>query len=458
MLAACGSARAPADGAACFPPDARPWIAATPQTAPGHADPGGPMKLFIDGSASMAGFIAGGTGEDRPFADLVRLLPALDGIDHHAVSAARFDRRMHDVPMAQLSAMEGAAAYLCPRTAPDCDRNESHLADPLDAIAAERTGAGALSLVLSDLWLDDRTLRTSGTAALARPLDAILESGRAIAVYGFESPYAGRIADLPSGRRDVTARRHPFYLIAVGPTARLAALDAALATSASPAIARAFASGRVGRALFTPEPRAGELADDRPLVAQGAKSLAETTFLKVRAGVGVQQFALDRSAALRAAIAKPEPGAVWRGIPANAFRPGAVWRGPVTGTTAVYRLVSERCDARDWQPLSPMRGGWSGGASPGFTLDPANAARLPTGDYLLVGRALRVSLDQPNRATAWMRDWSFDADTEAAAVNRPVMPTLRLAEIARLLEAASMHAAQRRPVPIGGFAVGLRVR
>src|ERR1700710_568526 len=125
QLSGCGGGSvAVGDGASCYPDVARPWIAAA--TSEGHAprDPGGPYSIYLDGSASMVGYIRGATADERPLADLVGMLPQLDTIDRGKVEVVRFDRKLSTLSNADLSRMQTEAGYLCAQGNPACDSQE----------------------------------------------------------------------------------------------------------------------------------------------------------------------------------------------------------------------------------------------------------------------------------------------------------------------------------------------
>lgn len=457
LLGACDSTAAPGDavsGLGCYPAEAAAFISIEDSTAGVPRDPGGPFSLYLDGSASMVGYIRGGDQATRLMPDLIGMLPEFQQIDRGATTVWRFDRTMTELDEAGRETMQTEAGYLCPPGNPNCDAQESHIDAVLEKIAAEP--ADALSVVVSDLWLVNDEVLTSSGVAFARPLGAIFDTGRGIAVYGFESPYAGRVSDLPSGRRDVTASGRYLFVLVAGPQARLDVFHRAMEHAPSARIAEAFTKGTARHALFSLEPSI--TGDGRQAMAAASGSaLKKMVFLPPKQGVAVPQFTLDREATLR--NTKPDPGAVWPGIAADKVRPGAIWRGPIKGQTRLWRQVDDVCTPKggDWRPEGTLAGGWSGDASGRFTLDPAQLATIGTGTFLIVGEATRTSLATPNPDSQWMRDWSFAASTETEALSRPVVPTLNLAETARLLELALLDAAERKPVRLGGFAAAIKI-
>lgn len=457
LLAACNS-KGPAqisDGTACYPPAAAPYIktAAADQAAP--RDPGGPYSIYLDGSASMVGYIRGGTATDRLLPDLIGMLPDLQQIDRGQLKSWRFDRKFTEIDLAGRQRLQTEAGYLCPAATPNCDAQESHIDAVFERIAGEP--ADALSVIVSDLWLVNDEVLTSSGVAFASPFSRIFASGRSIAIYGFESPYAGRVSDLPSGRKDVTALRRHLFVVVAGPAARLQAFHRAMQQAPSARIGNALAEGGTARhALFTLEPLIGG-GGQQDLTAAPGSALKKFQFLAPQQGVKIAQFALDRSAAIRSA--KADPGAQWPGVAPQSLHPGSVWRGPLRGETRVFRQVGDGCAPKgaDWQGEGKLDGGWSDDGTGRYRLDPAALAGLGKGTFMLVGEATRVSLAVPNPDTQWLRDWSFSPAEENAAITSKVVPTLNLAETTRLLELALLDAAERKPVRVGGFAAAVKI-
>lgn len=457
LLAACNSnsdTSGQIDGLDCYPSDAASYISTVEDDASAPQDTGGPYTLYLDGSASMVGFIRGGDTATRLMPDLIGMLPELQQVDRGSTAVLRFDRKLTELDPAARNQMQTEAAYLCPASNPNCDAQESHIDAVLEKIAAEP--ADALSVVVSDLWLVNDEVLTSSGVAFARPFGKIFDSGRAIAVYGFPSPYAGRVSDLPSGRRDVTATARYLFVVVAGPPARLDAFHRAMVQAPSARIAEAFSTGTARHALFTLEPSLTSQGG-QALSAGAGSAMTKMLFLSPQQGVTVSQFSLNRDAALRSV--KPDPGATWPGISQESLRPGAIWRGPIKGRALLWRQIDDACAPKggDWRAEGTLTGGWSDDGSGQFRIDPAELATLGTGTFLIVGDATRVSLASPNPDSQWLRDWSFAPSQEGEALEREVVPTLNLAETARLLELALLASAERKPVKLGGFAVAVKI-
>jgi hypothetical protein len=452
-LAGCGrKADVSVEGVSCYPAEARRWISNEPAASSGSNDPGGPYAVYVDGSASMAGYLRGATAAERPLADLIGMLPQLPGVSASGVELIRFDRRVSVVKPEDMRRLQIPAGYSCRNGKAGCDSQESHVDQALTRIASAK--GDVLSVVVSDLWLTNSEVLTTGGVALSRPLTDILSSGRGVAVYGFDSPYAGRVYDLPSGVSGSSASRRYLFILAIGSPARLDAFHAAMLRAPSASIARDLQSGTAHYSLFTTEPVARAASGTQAFVSAGGGPLVKAAFLPVRQGVRIPQFKLDRAQALR--LGDGAGSVQWTGVSGSSMRPGAVWKGPSVGTTDAYRMIGSKClpAAGDWRPEGKSSDGWSGET---YSLAPTKLGALPRGSYLLVGNLRRIGLQSPNEATQWMRDWSFDAAGEQAALARRTVPTLNLAETARLMENALAQAAEKRPVDIGGFAAAVQI-
>lgn len=454
MSASCGS-KATLSGLQCLPEAARPWAATTETQAIGQPG-GGPVDLYVDGSGSMIGFLQGADAERRPFQDLVtHLRSATMGEPGRGVT-----RRYHLFGSTIKPLGDGGpdllirdATYRCPEAdRARCNNQESRLDLVLQRVAA--APPNTLSVIVSDLWLSARELEASGSVAVGAPASELLAAGSALGVLGVRAPYQGEIYDLPSGGSTSWSGDRALFVLLAGPVERVTAFRDNLERSGL----RGFGAKEARFSLFTGQPIAGRAAGQLSL---SGPALTQRTVVRFRSGPGLPQAVLSARAAVRERIA---PAATSRSAvrftadPAQAVRPGAVWRGESEGVTKVWRLQGkEPCRADAWRPAADLPGGWvADGGSARLELPAAElAGRLPKGGaYLLAGELRRTGLHSPNPANAWMREWSFNASSEQAVVQRPgpVFPTLNLAETAQILEAAADDAARRRPVALTGFA------
>jgi hypothetical protein len=452
----------------CFPAEARPWIAVDEQSQGEATRTNGQVSLYVDHSGSMAGYLRAETGDIQPFRDLIATVPTAMGGNTGAIRRFLFGKTLRETSAAAADDLLKEATYSCPDHGPTCDNQESRLDLALGAIAAE--GKQNLSFLLSDLWLDNTEIKTSGAVALAGPLKQILASGRSIAIYGVPAPYSGRVYDLPSGKAVTISAKRPLFLLAVGPLDRLTQFDRQLPRSPSAYIATGVQSGAIKHSLFTLTPDGGAVRDAMPFAIDNAGTgISPSVVMNARRGIEIERLAvqpLGGEAAIGPAI--PDTRLPhWTGPKENGVLAGAVWRGPVKTTTLVWKLKHDdqgRCTAADWIPWGTFTSGWR--VAPGadqatFILRPdeLSVGLGQSGAYLIAGQVIRVSLDTPNPSDQWMRSWSFAAEDEARIdANPPVLfPTLNLSETARLLENVLATSAENSPTVVGGFAVAIKL-
>jgi hypothetical protein len=462
-LAACGSSEPVGTGLDCFPQPAARWLAADqrPSEFEGRREASGPVTVYVDASGSMAGYLDGATEAARPLHDLIATIPGLFGAEASPVAYKAFGSRIRDVPAAERRRLLDRSFYSCQGNPAGCDNQDTRLDLVLQEIQAQQ---GGLAIVVTDMWFSDPGSTTTGLVPLAEPLEAILASGRSVGVYGVRAPFAGTIYDLP-GRRTAPHRgERPMMILAIGDNQRVRRFAEQMARSPSAFLARGFQSGSIRQAIFTLDPSSGIERSAQPLRGGTDARVRQAQVLEAVEGVRVQQFRIDRSGAMR----EPEEPATlpsWQGPADEAFMPNAVWRGPLAGRVSVYERQGESCTPEDWPEPVRMEGGWSdvpGSGQKKYTLDPAAFVadfRRP-GTYLVAAEVARTSLNEPNEATAWLREWSFGAHqgADAAVAGDPrFFRTLHLAEFARLLENSLADAAERNPGPITGFAFVVQV-
>ena len=454
----------------CFPVEARPWIATTDEGGPGVQRTRGPVSLYVDHSGSMAGYLRAERGEDQPLRDLVATLPSTVDVDSGAVKRVLFGKTLRPLAPGAAGDLLKVDTYTCKDHAPDCDNQESRLDLALGAIAGE--AKQNLSFLVSDLWLENSEIKTSGAVALADPLKQILASGRSIAIYGIPAPYTGKVYDLPSHKDVSINAKRPLFLLVVGTLDRLTDFDRQLPRSPSKYLASGVQTGSIKHSLFTLTPGGGAARNKAPFVAVNpATGVSPAIVMSARRGVDIQRLEV-RPQGARAAQSGNHPADAslphWTGPSDDAVLSGAVWRGPVKTRTTVWKLQRDergRCSAADWMPWGEFSGGWSsaGGRDRAtFTLRPdeLSAGLAQSAVYLVTGQVVRTSLDTPNPADEWMRKWSFTAEDEAGLTARPppLFPTLNLSETARLLENVLATAAEGSPTVVGGFSVALKLQ
>jgi hypothetical protein len=450
-------------GLDCFPERAGRWLSADagPSEFEGRRDRGGPVTLYLDASGSMVGYIDGATETSRPLHDMIATIPGMfSGASE--VGFRAFGTRVREIEVAERSRLAERDFYTCRgKPAAECDNQETRLDLVLREIEAD---ADRLSIVVTDMWFSDPASTTTGLVPLAAPLENILASGRAVGVYGLPAPFRGTIHDLPGGGSTSFAGERPLIVLAIGPTDRVRRFGEQMARSPAASLARGFSDGSARQAIFTLNPSAGGERSIQPLRGGTDPRVQQAQILEAMEGVRVQQFRIQRSGAMR----EPTESTVlpaWEGPSEAAFLPNAVWRGPLAARLAIWERQGQRCSAEDWVDPVHVDGGWKDISGPGhkrFELDPGAFVaefRRP-GIYLVTAEVARTSLDEPNEATGWLRDWSFgghQGTNNPTSADGAFFRTLHLAEFARLLENSLADAAERNPGPIMGFTFVVQV-
>lgn len=453
----------------CFPAEARKWISTDETMNRSNDRTSGPVTIYVDHSGSMAGYLRAERGDTQPFRDLIATIPISLGIDNRPIRRILFGKTLRELPASSATDLLEEDTYSCKDHSNNCDNQESRLDLALSAIAAENSQN--LSFLVSDLWLEDSEILTSGAVAMAEPLKKILTSGRSIALYGIPAPYIGKIYDLPSGRDLSINAKRPLFLLVVGPVDRLNQFDSALPRSPSRYLANGVQSGVIKHSLFTLTP--GRSAAISPKPFEGVNPIGGISpglVMSARRGVNLQRLVVQPQGATAALSGKtPSDSQLprWTGPREVGVLTGAVWRGPVKTQTFVWKLqrdAQERCAATDWIPWGLYPGGWAdapGADQASFVLRPdeLSLGLAQSGVYLITGQVVRTSLDTPNPADAWMRNWSFAPEDEVNLTPSPqeLFPTLNLSETARLLENVLAVSAERSPTVVAGFSVAIKL-
>jgi hypothetical protein len=436
LLAGCGDQ---AMGALCAPEGAAPALRPAANVAKG------PMRVFWDGSESIAGYVDGATDSVRPLGDLQPLLAS------HAREAGvqaqwlRFGERITPLPSG--SGLASTGFYRCGRQA-NCDNQESRIDSVLTRIA-DRTGPG-LDVVVTDLWLSNTAFQGSAEIALGQPIRAVLAKGKSIGVIGLRAPYAGPVYDVPGVGTHSGAHERPLFILLVGSRTEVLAAYRTLSRSGSPALS----GDRSKFALFTPEPATAWLGASAPVQTTG--DIAAQRLID-----GDQSEALPQ---VRVSLDQLRTGQASLRIPVVAdarILPGAVWRGKLGGQTQVWRRAGG-CGAGAWESQPALSGAWRPDGPDGatFTLDARSTAALVAGsDYLIQGQLTTNNFTAAPPETKWMRDWSVSPDRARAvsAASPAFFPTLNLAAFAEQLEAGLRETTPPQGLPLASLAVLVRV-
>ena len=338
-----------------------------------------------------------------------------------------------------------------------CGFRESRLDAVLAAIAGPES-RGGLAVVVTDLWIDNSELIASARFALQRPIRSILADGRAIGVLGVAAPYVGQVYDvpIPSGTSTIPAgrvRQRPVFALLIGPPERVVELERRIAGEVFMNV------GGAPRhfSLFAPAFTVAGPVEHR-LAPRGAG--VERSYVLAVDGANVPGFLIDRRevdplvgdrAAGGPALAASIAGLGHAGAPAPATYDLAAetW-------TLVPPEPSAACDDGVWHALELGLAlqHVTDADGPAIGLDVSDPALLAIRPGEIVFMRYRVaigSLQESGPATAWLDDWSFDADGAQALLSDPplLFPSLNLAEFGRILEIAMGEQVAGEPVAQG---------
>ena len=429
-LAACPPTRTFVS-AACLPGE--------PPAARATVPDAGRLEVYLDVSQSVTNF--GRHEGESPYTDFLAWLLGL-GSEFAEASTYGFADRIAEIEEdVVVSAARGAAG---PCSA--CGFQESRLDDVLSRIAAVEA-RGSLSVVVTDLWIDNSDLIGSGRAALQRSVRGILTEGRAIAVIGVVAPYTSPVYDIPGpgGPATIPAGRvseRPLFIVLTGPPKQVAGLVERVADEVFTSLGRE----QLHYSVFSPT-----LVLDGPVehrLAARDRVVRPAIVLSME-GADVPSFVIDQQTAASRGL--PGADSESEGEPAPALAsPVAVdyGSGPAPGA---YEL-----EARAW---ALGAGGPAGACEDGawISVEVGQALQLaedpnarevhfdvshPTlfairpGEAVFVRYTLSVgSLDRDGPSTAWLDDWSFDAAGGGVlrADPPPFFPALNLDQFGQTL-------------------------
>jgi hypothetical protein len=390
----------------------------------------GPVRVYLDGSESMAGYAAGADADVRPLGDIIEVLGSTSAQRHAGGQFVAFGKTINPIPGGRAGAARyaTAAAYTCK----GCDNKESHIDAVLHEIAA--SDRGSVNVVVTDFWLDNKSFVGSPQVALGAPLTEMLRQGRTIGIFGLRAPFKGRIFDFPNGGVYADAAERPLFVLIIGPQPDVAAIHDALQRSNSPA----FRPERTRYSVFAT--RLGRVWAPATSMRPTGGGASTRATIPPELLPRQQQFALQLDAA------RAQQGRIEGVYGAGAgLHDNMVWSGPLKASTRVWRLGAvgdlRRCSPATWREIGPLSRAWTpaGGSGARLTVSPATApGLLPGGSYFVAGYLGVRKLQVPNPADGWMRDWSFSASQESALRARKprFFPTLNLADFAQSLESA----------------------
>jgi hypothetical protein len=396
------------------------------------------LAVYLDVSQSVTNFGRGG-GESA-YRDLIAWLVGLRSEFPEARSYG-FAERIAEIDEDVFVRAARGQADPCGAA---CGFRESRLDDVLAAIAAPES-QGSLAVVVTDLWLDNSELIGRARLALQGPIRTILGDGRAIGVLGVAAPYSSQVYDVPVPAGDSTipagrVRQRPVFALVIGPQEQVAALERRIAVEVF------MNAGEAERhfSLFTPTLAAAGPVEHQ-MAPQGPG--VRRAYVLAVDGANVPGFLIDRRVVdplIGDAVADgPALAASIAGL-GHAGAPSPVTYDLAADTwTLLPPEPSAACDDGAWQPLGvgPALQAVtdSGGPAIGLDVSHPDLLAIRAGEIVFMRYRVAVgSLQQGGPATAWLDDWSFDAEDAQALRSDPppLFPALNLSEFGRILEIA----------------------
>lgn len=348
-----------------------------------------------------------------------------------------------------------------------CGFSESRLDDVLGQVAAPESRA-SLVVVVTDLWLENSGLIGSARLALQRPIRSILADGRAIGVLGVAAPYSDQVYDVPNGEGTATVpagrvQQRPVFALVIGAPGQVVELERRITREVF-----ADAAQERGFAVFVPTlapsgPARHRLTPRGPAVRPSYVLANEANFpgFIIDRRMADPFGAVDDSAGAGPALSAPIAADEHAGAPSPAAfeLTAAAW-------TLFPPEPSAACDDAGWQrldvvqPLQLLADSEPGSASAAVGLDVSDPDLLTIrpGEITFIRYQVAVSsLDQSGSATAWLDEWSFDAEDGPTLLRSPppLFPSLNLSEFGGILRAAMAEEVVGEIVAGGGVLLSM---
>ena len=408
------------------------------------------LHVYIDVSQSTTNFGRG--GRESPWRDLLAWL--LDRAANGSAEMYGFAERIAE--MDEAAVRRAAEGQVSP--CQTCGFGESRLDEVLGVVAA--ASEGAMSVVVTDLWLENSNLVGSGRLALQGPVRRILEDGRAIGLLGVAAPYTSQVYDVPGlagGASAIPAgsvRQRPVFMLMIGPPSEVVSLGREVLGEVFPHETGSPEGPHF--TLFTPTLAIRGVARHRLAVRS---PFARHDYVLEVDGADVPEFLIQREAGPPSA---DNGGSLSWDIAAPISFGGEV-PSPTTYDldASMWRLMSPRssvaCDDA-WVPLDLGDAlqvvEEAGGAMLGFDASHRDVLAVLPGDIAFVRyRIMAGAFEHGAGGEAWLKDWSFEsADGPGLAADPPhLFPVLNLRAFGRILETAMAEHVTGETVAQGMF-------
>ncbi len=376
----------------------------------------GDVDLYFDVSGGMAGYVANSPNAIGNLASLTRnftrssLYSAGGGeVDYYKFGEYRFNRAEPEAP----EQFEDPAAFARPAIYTD---SETRIADLLEWVlhSRESEGSGALSVIVTDLMLDDREAIDAFEASVGGSLRTmIVEEGLSVGILAVRVPFNGRIF---VGTEAVSASisDRPLVILLIGTPYQVRTYFEYLDTAEITPFSADTAVSDRSFALFGLE--AGSIVLGEPALSGVSTGfIARPIQTRIPGAEGIQSYVFDAERADAA-----DEGGLLLSVEADAgvadfevignqpLWEGWVWRLDPT------MLDAEGCESgAAWTSVGalPPGGGSVSGQTVNYTLTQDVLNQLGAdreGTYLVQVVAGQRGIVNDHPAAAWMTEWSMD--------------------------------------------------
>ncbi|MEA2908862.1 MAG: hypothetical protein QOJ15_943 [Bradyrhizobium sp.] len=416
----------------------------------------GDVHIYLDGSASMSGFLAQprpGTTSVWIMNAIIQSFPAIaasgggKALFYRAGDGRTADQAQVDKPLTDQQVREAVrAGWYNGKDAP--------LDVPLNQ--ALTWPAQDVTILVTDLFLSDAEMVGESFYTLKRPLDAALRSNKAIGILGIRHSFNGAVYDIPGKDLNYAYREansRPLMLVMIGPPARILAIKDRLDSE--------FLRERADQSrfiLFT----VGASLGFRGIDAWGDHFIASSdavtntmTFERNLGGLKIPQVEFSQKA--DKVIGRLALDDLWM---KHALRPAEL-----RVDTKIWSLETpsaRKCEDRWDGPIEIQSPALTVSLSPSlvanFELLPEDAREdLGVGRYLVVSRFTLAGL-QLDPVGTWLSEWGFNpSDTESLLSKKPAFfPALNLSRLGRALRDVLVEATA--DVPVAEIAVGVQLK
>jgi hypothetical protein len=175
--------------------------------------------IFFDANPNIRGFVSKEATEDQEivsYKDIVHIVPHILTDISNNVKYQKITKTISPISSTEIMQVSTPEFYQCQGGVPlsECNQTKTNIDEFMALVAG--LPASSLFVLASDLSINGNLLLDNKPGSIRNSLETIMQSGRAVGIFGFKVPFSGAIFGLPSGRRYMDAHSRPAFLLAVG--------------------------------------------------------------------------------------------------------------------------------------------------------------------------------------------------------------------------------------------------